>query len=389
MVPQVLANRYRVLEGIGSGGMARVYRGFDENLRRPVAVKIMKPELAAQAGFVKQFELEARSAARLNDPCIVGVYDWGFDQSNCFIVMELVDGFDVRTILHWQGDLFPQAAARIARQVCRALEVAHGYGIIHSDVKPSNILLARTGAVKMVDFGIAQMGRGKVGGKGAVGTVRYMSPEQARGETLDRRSDVYSLGVTLYEMCGGMREGAYSPTTFGSEGPSGGALAPSWSYRPLSEANPEFDADFDGIIETCIEADPAKRFATAGKLAEALQGYLDDHEPADAEVLGRDAPAYWTLTFVTDENRTANSIRIDEPATIGRSSEADIQIPALALSGMHAAVEPKGAFLVVEDLGSLNGTYLNGLPIYRRVYCRPGDMVKLGETRLQIGCECQ
>ena len=198
MAPRVLANRYRVLDLIGAGGMARVYRGFDANLGRPVAVKTMKPELAAQPGFVKQFEQEARSAARLNDPCIVSVYDWGIDRLDCFIIMELVDGFDVRSLLRNQGDLYPRAAVRIAKQVCQALDVAHGYGIVHSDVKPSNIMFTRSGGVKMADFGIVQTGRSRVQAHGAVGTARYMSPEQAQGKPLDRRSVIFHLARFLF-----------------------------------------------------------------------------------------------------------------------------------------------------------------------------------------------
>ncbi len=389
MAPRVLANRYRVLDLIGAGGMARVYRGFDANLGRPVAVKTMKPELAAQPGFVKQFEQEARSAARLNDPCIVSVYDWGIDRLDCFIIMELVDGFDVRSLLRNQGDLYPRAAVRIAKQVCQALDVAHGYGIVHSDVKPSNIMFTRSGGVKMADFGIVQIGRSRVQAQGAVGTARYMSPEQAQGKPLDRRSDVYSLGVTLYEMCGGLRLAAEhakraADTSFSTA--SEGAR-PSWTYVPLSRLNPEIDEDLDRIVEKSLAEDPNDRYPTAGKFGDALQEYLDMHEAIDDEVLGARHPQYWALEFVAENAKSTNRVRLDGPTVVGRSADADLQIPSRSVSGKHVLIEPKGGFLMVEDLGSSNGTYLNGFPIHRRVYCLPGDMLKVGETRFRIGCK--
>ncbi len=366
--------------------MASVWRGFDQTLGRFVAVKAMKPELAMNSKFAEQFLKEARAAAKLNDPHIVSVFDWGVDQGSFYIIMELIDGFDVRSMLKVQGDFYPQAAARIVCQVCQALDVAHGYGIVHGVVKPSNIMFTRTGTAKIADFGIAQTSRGKHA-RGAAGTVRYMSPEQVTGEPLDRRSDIYSLGVTLYEMCGGIRRARAAENAISGPDSHGDKTGASWTYVPLSQVSPCIDADFDRIIETCLQSDPANRYSTAGKLRDALKNYLGTHDNVDPETLGQQSPNHWVLAFVTADGRNANNVAIDGVATIGRNAEADLQIPSRAVSGAHARIEPKGGFLIVEDLGSSNGTFVNGLPIAQRSYCKPGDILKIGETRLRIGCK--
>lgn len=386
MAPQIIANRYRIIELIGTGGMASVWRGFDQTLGRLVAVKTMKPELAVSSKFAEQFLKEARSAAQLNDPHIVSVFDWGVDRGNCYIVMELVDGFDLRSMLRNQGDFYPEAAARIVRQVCQALEVAHSHGIVHSDVKPSNILFSRTGVAKIADFGIVQTSRGKHA-RGTAGTARYMSPEQAAGKALDRRSDVYSLGVTLYEMCGGIRRAHAAESAASEPGSIGCSTGAPWSYVPLSQVSPYADEEFDHIIETCLQDEPARRFPTTSKLRDALEGYLNAHSTTDPDTLGPQSPDHWALAFVASDGRNANSVIIERPVTIGRNAETDVQIPSRSVSGIHAYVEPKGAFLIVEDLGSSNGTFVNGLPIAQRSYCRPGDVLKIGATRLRIGCK--
>ncbi|KUK49393.1 MAG: Serine/threonine protein kinase [Actinobacteria bacterium 66_15] len=200
----IFGRRYKVTEKIGSGGMADVFKAVDEVLGRTVAVKVLHARYASDPNFVARFRQEAQAAANLSHPNIVNMYDWGRDGDTYYIVMEYVKGTDLKSLVSRQGPLDPHKVAEYGAQVCGALTVAHGYDIIHRDIKPHNIVLTPDGTIKVMDFGIARAGNTTMTQTGSVlGTAQYISPEQAQGKPLTPASDLYSLGVTLYELATG------------------------------------------------------------------------------------------------------------------------------------------------------------------------------------------
>ena len=204
MIGRVFNNRYQITERIGIGGMAEVYRAQDNVLGRMVAVKVMLPQYAADQSFTQRFKQEAASAANLQSPYIVNVYDWGQDEGTYYIVMEYVRGSDLKTAINQRGAINQRKVAEIGSQVCQALSVAHGLDIIHRDIKPQNIMVQPDGNVKVMDFGIARAKNStKEQTSSVLGTAHYISPEQAQGKELTATSDIYSLGIVLYESATG------------------------------------------------------------------------------------------------------------------------------------------------------------------------------------------
>src|SRR6202167_4618934 len=204
--PRVFSNRYELTHLIARGGMAQVYRARDRQLDRPVALKVLFPELSVDRAFVERFRREAQAAANLSHPNIVPVFDWGEDGGTYFIVMEFIDGRALSSILRTAGPMHPDRAAEIGADVAIALAYAHRHGVIHRDVKPGNVLITEDGIVKVTDFGIARAinTEESLTQTGAVmGTATYFSHEQAEGMGVDARTDIYSLGVVLFEMLTG------------------------------------------------------------------------------------------------------------------------------------------------------------------------------------------
>jgi len=248
--------------------MAEVYVAEDQLLNRPVAVKVLFPELAHDEAFVERFRREARSAASLNHHNIVSVYDFGEDEGSWFIVMEYVQGRTLRDIMRAEGPMEPARAAELASEVAAALAAAHAEGIIHRDVKPANVLIAEgTGTVKVADFGIARAANARQGltMPGTVlGTATYLSPEQAQGIEVDHRTDIYSLGMVLYEMLAGR-------APFTGESPVAIAYqALSQTAPPPSTHNPRVPPALDAIVMRAMAKDPAARYASAEDLRAEL-----------------------------------------------------------------------------------------------------------------------
>ena len=199
----IIAERYEILSKIGTGGMADVYKAKDHKLNRFVAVKVLKPEFREDTTFIRKFRSEAQAAAGLTHPNIVNVFDVGDDEGVYYIVMELIEGITLKEYIAKKGKLSIKEATSIAIQVSMGLEAAHNHGIVHRDVKPQNIIISTDGKVKVTDFGIARAASSNTISSNVMGSVHYSSPEQVRGGYSDEKSDIYSLGITLYEMVTG------------------------------------------------------------------------------------------------------------------------------------------------------------------------------------------
>ena len=268
MAEQVLGGRYRVVRHLARGGMAEVYVAQDELLSRTVAVKVLFPELAQDDQFVERFRREARAAASLNHHNIVSVYDFGDDDDSWFIVMEYVNGPTLRDIIRKEGAMEPTRAAAIGAEVAAALAVAHAQGIIHRDVKPANVLIAEPeGTVKVTDFGIARAAnvRQALTLPGTVlGTATYLSPEQAQGAEVDKRTDIYSLGMVLYEMLSG------KPPFTGDSPVAIAYQAVREIPPPPSTHNAQVPPALDAVVMKAMAKDPAARYPSATEMRSAL-----------------------------------------------------------------------------------------------------------------------
>jgi serine/threonine-protein kinase len=279
-VGQVLAGRYRLVELLGQGGMATIFRGHDVQLGRDVAVKVLRSEYGRDPAFVARFRQEAQSAAALSHPNVVNVFDYGMESGDPFIVMEMIDGGDLAAVIREGGALEPLAAARIAQQIYEALDAAHARGIVHRDIKPTNVLLTGAGRVKVADFGIARaFSEAQLTMPGTtLGSVHYFSPEQARGEMVTVASDIYSAGLVLFEMLTGRR--AWTGDSAGAVAVArlaGDPPAPS-SIRP----------GIPQILDICVRralARVADDRPTAAEMAALLGRYIADPAGAAAPAI--------------------------------------------------------------------------------------------------------
>ncbi|CCH27356.1 Stk1 family PASTA domain-containing Ser/Thr kinase [Actinosynnema sp. NPDC047251] len=292
--PRLLSNRYELGETLGYGGMSEVHKGRDVRLGRDVAIKVLRADLARDTQFQERFRREAQNSAALNHPAIVAVYDTGETNTEYgplpYIVMEFVDGRTLRDIVKTQGPLTGKRAMEIMADVSAALDFSHRHGIVHRDVKPANVMITRSGAVKVMDFGIARAvhdGQAAVTQTAAViGTAQYLSPEQARGEAVDARSDVYASGCVLFELLTG-------EPPFTGDSP----VAVAYQHvredpKPPSSLNAKVTPALDAIVLKAMAKGPANRYQSAAEMRADLVRVLSGQRPS--------APA-----VMTPEDRTA------------------------------------------------------------------------------------
>ena len=367
---RVLGGRYELDEVLGYGGMAEVYHGHDVRLGREVAVKVLRNDLSRDPTFQARFRREAQAAASLNHPSIVSVYDTGQEAEGSpslpYIVMEYVEGRTLREVLHEGGGrLTPDRALEIVAEVCGALEYSHGVGIVHRDIKPGNVMLTPAGRVKVMDFGIARAmadaSSTMTQTAAVMGTAQYLSPEQAQGEPVDARSDVYSTGCLLYELLTGV------PPFRGDS-----VVALAYQHvredpRPPSDLDPDLSPDIDAVVLKALAKNPGNRYENAGEMRADLLRAASGERVHATPVL-REDPA-----LATRRTRLAAPV----PAGDGRRRPP----LALLLAGLLLLALLAGAFLLARDLLGTTRVVVptvTGLPVAEARQKLEGARLKLG-----------
>lgn len=325
-----ISDRYEIIDKVGSGGMADVYKARDHRLNRFVAIKVLKPEYSNDKSFVNKFRGEAQSAAGLSHPNIVNVYDVGDDGGLYYIVMELVEGITLKRFIERKGKLEVKEAVGIAIQIAQGLEAAHDNRIIHRDIKPQNIIISRDGKVKVTDFGIAKATNSNTITSNAMGSVHYLSPEQARGGYSDEKSDIYSLGVTIYEMLSGKVPFAGDNTV------SVALLHIQGEAMPLRELDPNIPPSIDKIVQKCMQKRPEKRYHSASELIADLKRALSNPDGDFVKIpafVATDSP---TINISDDLGKIKkNTINVDDTrptknlAQVQAASDEDDELDAM------------------------------------------------------------
>ena len=304
-----ISDRYEIIDKVGSGGMADVYKALCHRLNRYVAIKILKPEFSTDASFVQKFRAEAQSVAGLSHPNIVSVYDVGEDDGLYYIVMELVEGITLKRFIEKRKKLDVKEAVGIAIQIAMGMEAAHTHHIIHRDIKPQNIIISREGKVKVADFGIAKAATSNTISQNAIGSVHYLSPEQARGGYSDERSDIYSLGVTLYEMLSGQVPFA------GDNSVSVALLHIQSEAVPVRELNPDVPLSVDKIIQKCMQKKPERRYQTAAELIVDLKRSVLNPEGDYVNIASNAVVTSSPTRNITDEELESIKSAVKSPVT--------------------------------------------------------------------------
>src|SRR5712691_5562945 len=335
---EVLGDRYQLQDPIGRGGMATIYRARDRRMDRVVAVKVLREVYSTDPKFVRRFQVEAKAASALQHPNIVQVYDYGQTDGNYYIVMELVEGTDLRRYLHSRGVLDVDRAVIIAHDVALGLGAAHRRDIVHRDVKPQNVLVGRGGAIKLTDFGIASVYKDinaeRLTTTGmTLGTVQYYAPEQAQGEIVTPAADVYALGIVMYEMLTGR-------TPFDGDTPVAVAMQHIQDMpTPPSYLNPNIPPALEEIIMRCLEKEPERRYRDGSSLARALE--LLGEAEIDAVLPGAVTPGLvQTPTSVPNYHQYAGGSGTQRPSISSPNNMASPFVPSGANNGMARPPDP-------------------------------------------------
>ena len=381
---------YAVTGRIGEGGMGAVYLAEDEGGKK-YALKVLLTAQGENEEFKRRFERESRYASSLNHPNIVRVHEFGESNGQAYMIMEYVEGRDLASEIA-AGQLSPARTIAILEKIANALDVVHETGLYHRDVKPANVLVAddeETGELRprLTDFGLSkqpsQDSSPLTSAGFFVGTCQYVAPEQILAKDLDHRVDVYSLGCLLYECLAGEppfkrpREEQVLYAHIQDPPPK------------LTELRPDLPAEIDDVIAKSLAKDPDERYASCGELVEgareALAPVLQDSEPVDAAETS-EVPAADSLRLrVTAGNALGHEIRVDDEFLMGRQEEGEGTLGQDAeLSRHHARIARSGGAFTIEDLGSTNGTFVNGRRISGAEILSPGDRIQVGATTLVV-----
>ncbi|MFC9549804.1 Stk1 family PASTA domain-containing Ser/Thr kinase [Rhodococcus sp. NPDC056960] len=348
--PRNLSSRYELGEILGFGGMSEVHLARDVRLSRDVAIKVLRADLARDPTFYLRFRREAQNAAALNHPAIVAVYDTGEAETEAgplpYIVMEYVDGDTLRDIVRGEGPMAPRRAMEVISDVCAALDFSHRNGIVHRDVKPANVMINRAGAVKVMDFGIARAisdaSSPMTQTAAVIGTAQYLSPEQARGEQVDARSDVYSLGCVLFEILTG-------------EPPFKGDSPVAVAYQHVREdpqtpsvVNPDIPRELDSVILKAMSKNPANRYQTAADMRSDLVRVLGGQRPSAPMVMSDEDRT--TILGAVDSG--AGNYRRTPATSANAAAKTDGGEPDKKKNPMRLALMALGALIVVGIVGA-------------------------------------
>ncbi len=421
LVGQTLG-RYRITSLLGQGGMGAVYKGYDETLKRDVAIKVMNPQMARQGNFQDRFIQEARTVARLSHPGIVQVYDFGQDKSQLFIVMEFLPGTnlgqkikDLRGKGQW---INLDEGVHIIEQVAKALDYAHRRGVLHRDMKPDNIMLRQEPSDNLpyrpviMDMGLAKLAEGGVETQvgTTMGTPQYMSPEQALGKTVGAASDIYSIGVILFELCTGR---VPFPARNLTEAVKFHTQQPPPAPRSIKADLPPA---VEQVILKALQKDPAQRYPTAGDMAEALESALPSitkvgQTPQPAAQADPGRPTQYQETpdkmrapstndfgpvgrpgqdqvqvLYQNGKRTSAAIKPDGTLTIGRENDNDIILDDQQASRHHVRIQYDGKMYRITDLNSRNGTFLEDAKLLPGIPepWPPEKALRIGSTFLHL-----
>ncbi|SDX34237.1 serine/threonine protein kinase [Amycolatopsis xylanica] len=341
--PRLLSNRYELGDTLGYGGMSEVHHGHDVRLGREVAIKILRADLARDPQFQERFRREAQNAAALNHPAIVAVYDTGEANTEFgplpYIVMEYVEGRTLRDIVKTEGPMSQKRAMEVMADVCAALDFSHRHSIVHRDVKPANVMITKNGAVKVMDFGIARAmhdGQSAMTQTAAViGTAQYLSPEQARGEQVDARSDVYAAGCVLYELVTG-------EPPFTGDSP----VAVAYQHvredpKPPSSVNPAVSPELDAVVLKALSKGPANRYQSSAEMRSDLVRTLSGQRPSAPMVMSEDE-----RTQVMDSDRR-QSQRYDDFAAAMDEEDPRAKRRRRTIIAVVAGILVAGAALLI------------------------------------------